>query len=329
MNDYFKEKSREQAVYQLSIFFVSLIYAFCLVFLIPMEGILDRSNYLIYAEFSDVIFLRYFSEGYMSALFNEPIWLGFNAFLRLFFDSEKTLLIIIFFMSFISAYLVLKVSKKNLFFLLFLLVFPQVLSKYIVHIRQGLAISFFLIGWFSLRIKLRWLFFLITPFIHSSFFFVIFIYVFVDFLRKTKLDFDVKIVLVAAFSVVSAFGMSFLARFLGARQGNIYNFEMTSVSGYNFVFWFGILCIYYFQGKKFREDNFFVISVTVFYLSTYFLSDVTSRVFENIIIVVFLAGLGLSSWRRMVFMIVVFLYFSLSWYISAGQPFLGWGIASS
>lgn len=294
-----------------------------------MEGILDRANYVIYAEFSSEYFSLYLSEGYASLFFNEPLWLSINIFLRLFLDNRETLSVIIFAMSFVSAYLILKADKKNLLFLLLLLFFPQVLGKYIVHLRQGLALTFFLIGWFSFNTKLRWLFFLMTPFIHSSFFFIIFIYLFVRFLIIIKLRFIFKVAAMFVFSLTLALTMRFFAVLFGARQGELYNFKMTDVSGFGFIFWFGVLVLYCLQGRKFREDNLFLISSIVFYLSTYFLIDVAARVFENTIIIIIIAGLNLTFWRKKYFIACCSLYFILSWYISINLPFFGWGLVNN
>ena len=80
---------------------------------LPIDAFYDRINYLGYAEESIIIFFRYFEGGVLKAVFNEPLWLGFNIFFSSWLTPGDTLRVIIFFSSFISAYLVLKNNYKH------------------------------------------------------------------------------------------------------------------------------------------------------------------------------------------------------------------------
>lgn len=312
--------------YKLGILLLSFVYAFVLASYIPMDGsIKDRLNYLEYAEASEVIILKYISAGYLSLFTNEPIWLSINIILNQFFEPEKTLKFIIFFTAFVTAYLVLRVNPKYFVFLLFILVFPQVIGKAVVHIRQGLAISIFLLGWFTLSKPWRWLLFALTPLIHASFFFVLFLYVFTWFLQQLKFALDLRTIATVLLGLMIGLGLGFIASLLGARQAGEYEFSTAAVSGLGFLFWLGVFVLYWLQGRNFAKENALAMAAIAFYLTTYFLIEVTGRIFESMVIIVLLASLGLTSWRRKIFIAAITTFVGLSWLLRLNKPWLGWG----
>nr|BCN18623.1 putative O-antigen polymerase [Vibrio cholerae] len=317
--------SHKRVGYNFLIFLLSFLYSFSLTYLIPIDAVFDRVNYLTYASDSEIIVARYLLSGSGSLIFNEPIWLALNVLLSFLFSPENTVRVIIFISSFLSSYFVMRVSPKNFFFLLFILFIPQVIGKYIVHLRQGLAISVFLVGWYITNIKLRYLFFFITPFIHSSFFFILLLLFFTEASLKMKLARDVRSILVVCVGLALGVGLSYIASFFGARQATEYQFTSDSVSGIGFLFWLGILSLYWFQGRVFFRKHAFSISAITFYLSTYFFLEVSGRIFESMTIIVLLASIDLRAWRKSVFLIALSCFVLLSWLLRANQPMFGWG----
>ncbi|WFE68798.1 EpsG family protein [Thiomicrospira sp. R3] len=317
---------KTNAYYRYVSFLIALLYAATLVYLIPMDdSIKDRVNYLTYASSSDIIVLRYISGGVLSFFTNEPVWLAINIVLNLFLSSENVVAVIIFFSAFISSYLTLKVNPKYFIFLLFILIFPQFIGKYVVHLRQGLAISIFLLAWFTLSKPWRWFLFGLTPLIHASFFFVIFLLAYTSVLKNLKFAIDVRTIAVVALGLVLGLGLGFIAGLVGARQANEYEFNSTEVSGLGFLFWLGVFVLYWLQGRSFTRENAFAITVLAFYLTTYFLIEVTGRIFESTVVIVLLASLGLTAWRRSAFVGAFVLFMLLSWLLRLNQPWLGWG----
>ena len=151
---------------------VALVYA-SLLCSFPMDGLADRDNYLDMARVSPLIIARHAGSGLQSLIANEPVWLAINSALGFLFEDEVVVRIIIFFSAFIVSYLLLINNPKNFFWLLLILVFPQVMKNFVIHLRQGLAIAVFMLGWFSSGNKKRVFFIGLTPFIHSSFFIII------------------------------------------------------------------------------------------------------------------------------------------------------------
>ena len=304
---------------------IAVLYATMLVYLIPMEGILDRENYLIYANNSDLIFSRYYPHNILGLITNEPIWLGINSFLNLFLLPNQVVSLIIFISSFVSSYLILKNNRKYFLFLLIILFSPQFIGKFIIHLRQGLAIAIFLIGWFSTSKKIRYFWFILTPFIHASFFFVLFLFMYTKVLNKTKLSVGIKIFSLIALGLFLGFTLEHIVSISGARQANEYKFSADNVSGLSFIFWFCIFSLYFSQGRLFANKHIFPIATIAFYLSTYFLIEVTGRIFESTLILVLLTSLDLSSWRKYLAISMIVSFEILNWGIRLNQPWFGWG----
>src|SRR5690606_2593929 len=149
--------------YRIIIFIISLAYALYLANL-PIDVFKDRINYLNYTLTSEHLFYERLSKNWISLFSNEPLFLLINIFLSKFFSPENSLRIIIGVPAFITAYSILRVNPRYFFLLLFLLFVPQIVKNHIIHLRQGIAISFFLIGWFSNKKYIKYLFLLLTPF---------------------------------------------------------------------------------------------------------------------------------------------------------------------
>lgn len=312
---------------ELSYFLAFVFAASVALFLVslPIDAFKDRLNYLIYAEDSYLIFQRYLSRGLLPAVFNEPIWLFLNISLSSFLSPESTLKTIIAFSSFITSYLVLKNNPKYFLIVMLFLISPQVIGKNIIHLRQGLAIAFFLLGWYSIGNKKKLFFYAITPFIHASFFFILLL-VFIKWVAdKLKLAPDLKTITYALAGVAVGLGLGVIASFLGSRQGTEYSFSMANVSGLGFIFWLGVLGLYISQGKNFIRDNTFQVGLLVFYLATYFLIEVTGRIFESGVLLVLLSALSLVGWRKYTFIGVFIVYTLLQYAMRFNQPWLGWG----
>ncbi|MCS0303638.1 EpsG family protein [Vibrio diabolicus] len=312
--------------YKIAIVSIAFLYSFALFYFIPMDdSIKDRLNYLVYSSNSEIIALRYLSSGVMPFLVNEPVWLIINITLNKFLTAENVVSSIIFFSAFVTAYLVLNSNPKHFVFLLFILIFPQVIGKYVIHLRQGFAISIFLLGWFTLSKPWRWLLFGLTPFIHASFFFVLVLLFYTSILKKLKFANDLRTVAVVSLGLFIGLGLGFIANILGARQAEEYEFSIANISGLGFLFWLIVFILFWMQGRLFTKENAFAMNVIVFYLTTYFLVEVTGRIFESTVIVVLLVSLGLTSWRRLFFLVLITFFLVLSWFIRLNQPFLGWG----
>lgn len=302
----------------------ALAYAVFLTSL-PLDVFSDRVNYLNYAENSWNILEHYFTAGPLVAIFNEPLWLLINAGLAKLFPPEVVLRLIIFSPAFMTAWFVLRYDSKQVVWLLLFLLLPQVVGYHITGLRQGMAIAVFLAGWFSCRVSLRWLLLATTPFIHASFFFVLLLLGFTKLLRSLRFAGDLRTLFFIMLGIVISSSLSFIAVLTGARQSGVYEFTMTNVSGFGVLFWLLIFIIMVMQGRTFMRRHAFEMGCILFYLSTYFLIEVTARIFESALLLVLLSCLQLTGWRRFSFLALICSYFTLQYLTRLQAPLLGFG----
>ncbi|MEO3432603.1 hypothetical protein [Inquilinus sp. CAU 1745] len=275
----------------------ALIYGTALASL-PILLFQDRENYLVYADESLAILLRYAERGVLPLITNEPVWLLINSALGAVLVPADVLRVLIFVSATIVAYRVLRADARNAFWLLLFLLLPQIVKNHIVHLRQGVAIAVFLLGWFSRR-KTWWIAALaVTPLIHASFFFILLLVAISALSRWSRLGPDVRLSAFASLGLGLGWSLGVIASILGARQAEVYSFTAADVSGLGFLFWASILVLMIMQGKSFLRQHTLEVAIICFYLSTYFLVEVAARIFESGLILVLLACLHLTSWRK-------------------------------
>lgn len=304
-------------------FLFSLIYAFTLCNL-PLDVFKDREYYLIYASNSDLILNRFYSRGLLTIFSNEPLWLLINSILSIILDSNNVVRLIIFSSSFSISYYFIKMDRRNAVWLCLFLLSPQVIKNHIIHLRQGLALAFFLIGYNMKSKFFKNLFFLLSPLIHSSFFFVLFILM----ISNISKIFEREIVIRTIFTLLSFFTLiifsEFISNYFGARQ--LVNLYETDISGLGFLYWSSIAAIMISSGHRYLMTNYFSLSAVLFYLSAYFILPVSGRIFESCLIFVLISCVKLIGWRKYVFISSFIAYSGITYIIRIGQPWLGWGV---
>lgn len=314
-------------IYQVLLLVVAVAYGALLAGL-PVEVFKDRLNYLEYTQNSLVLLARNWSQGPLVFLSNEPVWLLLNVALSTIFSSDNTLRLFIFVPATLVAWLVLRYDPRQFVWLLLFLLIPQVLKNHVTHLRQGVAIAAFLAGWFAGGKPLRWLLMGLAPLIHSSFFFLLVLLVLRRISRWVGLGMSLHTVGLVLFGAAVGLSLGWLAWLAGARQASEYAFSGSEGSGLGFAFWLLILGVMFFQGREFAYRHAFELGVTIFYLATYFLVEVSPRIFESAVLLVLLAGLGLTSWRRLTFLSLIVSYTVLQYAMRFGEPWLGFGAAS-
>ncbi|MEC6815437.1 EpsG family protein [Photobacterium toruni] len=311
------------------IILLSLLYSIFLVFYFPVDAsIVDRLNYLIYTDNSINLIGRYYNQGILSFLFNEPLWLILNVALSSMLSSENVIRVIIFFSSFSICYYCLINNKKEWLFVFMILFLPQIIKNNIIHLRQGLAISIFVIGFYSKNRSIRNVLISISPFIHVSFFIVITIYLLSVISNKLKYSSGIKTIVTVSVGIIFSLSISMISIYLGARQADEYSFSTINVSGAGFLFWLVIFVLLVFQGKNYFKRYTFEILTICFYLSSYFFTVITARIFENAMCLVLIACCHLTSYRKFIFIFIFGFYFIANYIIRINMevPYLGWGV---
>jgi len=315
----YNQKSRIASLHKFLLICFSLTFGYVLQSL-PLLHFLDRQNYLNYAENSVDIWSRYAADGFLTLFANEPLWLLANISIAHFFEPDIVLRIIIFFGAYWFSYSLIRVSPKNSIWLMLFLLAPQILKNHITHLRQGLAMALFFSGYFLGTSRKRWLLMAASPFVHASFFFILPIIILPRLLKRLNFAIDVRITVVGVFAVVATVSLGLLAAFFSARQAGYGNFGNLSVSGLGLVFWVGVAGLFLSEGRKYIEANQEALSVLFFYFISYFIINVSARIFESSLPIVLFSGLLLTAWRRWVFICAFLLYSIMQWILRLSLP---------
>lgn len=309
--------SLNNLVREVLIVLIASTYAYALMSL-PLLEFMDRQSYLNYAQNSEIILGISQARGILILIFNEPIWLLINIWLRSILDPENVVKTIIFMSSFLSSYSFIKLSNskiRNILLMLILLLLPTILKNYITHLRQGLAIGLFMLGMLFSDWR-RIAFVVVTPFVHSSFFFVILLTQ-MDriILWFTNFETKIRIAIVFIIGVILSFNLQRIAALLGDRRAYQYDFTAASVSGLGWLFWFIVLIVMVSAGKRYLKQYSISAYCITFYLATYPFIEVTARIFESSILIVILDLLNLKGWRKYTFLFLILVNGSLQWYL--------------
>src|SRR5690606_32916790 len=138
---------------------------------LPLYAFKDRANYANHIVRAAEIFNEFLSKGVLSTVFNEPLWWWLNHTLCSLFGFEVTFRLIIALPAAIVAYRTLQHNSGAWVWSVAFLLAPQAVKNHIVHLRECVAFSRFLIAWHSANGSWRWVLLLAVPLIHTSFFF--------------------------------------------------------------------------------------------------------------------------------------------------------------
>jgi hypothetical protein len=300
---------------RLAIFLLAMAYALVLVNL-PLLAFRDRTFYLeYYAPYSDQILQRKVEQGLLPLLANEPAWLLLNIALASVLQPEDVVRVFIFVPAFVVAWVLLRSKPQHIFWLVFILLYPAVIKNHIIHVRQGVAIAIFLVGVLATRHRgLRWILIGVTPFIHSSFFFVIGIMLLAHLSRRLRFAADLSMFVFVLATAAALLSVEWVASAVGARQAAEYQLlDGTAVSGINFIFWGVMLGIMTMEGKDYLRRHRFEVAAVILYLGTYFFTPITARVFESVLPLVLIAGAELTQWRGLVFKLAIVVFGVVMW----------------
>jgi len=307
-------------------FVISLLYGAVLCSL-PNENFFDHANYLIFAENAWDQLVAFWTISPVIAIVNEPIWLLLNSALALLLEPDAVVRVIIFSSASTFALRMTRCSSKWIAVVLLMLFMPMVVKNFLIHIRQGTAIAIFMWGWFCPRPKVRWALMAISPFVHTSFAFILLLLALAKIALRLRLGPTLRGFLFGGIGVSIGLGLGWLAAVVGARQAEEYTFGASGISGLGFLIWAVIFMLMCLEGRRFLKKHSFESAIIMFYLGTYFFVEVTARIFESGIPVVLLAILQMRGWKRNTSLLVLGAVTLLQWSGRLSEPMLGFGIA--
>jgi hypothetical protein len=273
---------------------VAFFYAIILGFL-PQEIFRDRLGYFELAKSGLYYFNAYFESSWLSGLTNEPLFWWIIGQLSQWIAPQEVIQLVVMVPAFFLAYYTLQYRKEYFWILLGMLLLPQVVKNHLVHIRQGMAVAFFMVGWYTPKQWVKWLLIGLSPFIHGSLFIIGGLWGLNEWTQKLK--FNYRIALNVGYILLVAFFLSEIAGLLGARQAHYSTGVLQEVSGMGFLYWGGITALFFIQGKDFIKQHLFPVSILVLYLSTYFFVKLSPRIFESGLLVVLITILTFNKYK--------------------------------
>lgn len=305
-------------------FVIPFAYALSLSAL-PVHVFSDRQSYLNYATDSLFLLVRNWQQGISVFLANEPVWLLLNAGSSSFLTPENTVRLIVFVAAFIVSRYILTSSAYSLPLSIMLLLFPVLLRNHLCALRNALATSLFLIGWYSKTQLRRWIFLLLAPFVHISFFIILLLTLVGKMLVRLRFAADVRQVAFIIIGILFAASAVTIAQMVGARHGYSYQgvVRADEVSGLGFLFWFFVLGLMFLEGKTYLREHVLCVAAITFYLTSYLFTDIGARAFESVVALVLIACTFLTGFRRRLFLAVVVVYMAVFYALRSGQPWFG------
>ena len=291
-------------------------------FVVPNTEITrDRESYFIsFSNTPDIIDRMEFLSP--SILFQEPLYRVIVYLLGIFFSPQSIALILIGISASLSMGALYKARPDLLVLIILVFLLPQFMGKYIVHIRQGLAIAIFLVTYLYFKRSLIASCF-IAGLVHISFLIALPILFAIKITPKKRVYFFL-------FSIVFFLSASLLfyqdlfrqlVFYLNISQGQNYSFISENVSGLGFLYWFSIY-IFLFMQKRLSESRALSMNIIGLYLASYFFVNFLSRLLESFLPIIFIE---LNSLNTKICYLALTFFLVISWNSRLSSTLLGFG----
>lgn len=271
----------------------------------------DRANYYLFA---DKIFAWWEDAGHINwrnFFLEEPLFVVINLTLRyLGAGPDLTLRIIMYFSVWTACFIIIKRAKIHPLFVLLIFTFPWLLVNYFMTLRQGLATAFMLFGYYYSSSKSKKYALTFTAgLIHYSYFVVISIFIIDEIFKWLRVDRYLYLTLASISSVILFFVIILAASqlgFLGESSG--YQQKIGLNVGFGFIFWFLILFLFSLQGRLFFQNNSVVMLSLIFYIVSTIFFPPMSRILQNFMVLILVAGGSLTGQSKIIFWTLIFLH---------------------
>lgn len=309
---------KKKWIYLLLIFFVAIFLASR-----PIPWAKDDLSYMEYAKYSEILLNETIEKSSSNPLFifaNEPFWLLINNFLGLFFAPETVLRLIIFLSTLLVLFSLGRLTSYSLWTIIFFFIVVQILKNHITHLRQGLALGIFLLG-LVIKGRIGLILRLLSPFIHTSFWYMLFLELFHKLSKKIRLSFSFRLFVFFICTVIIIFLIPFIVKITEDRRFSEYNFDMAQSASFLGFIWWILLGTLFLLGAKKNEYFELCIYGIIFYLVSYAFLDFSARLFENVIPLILAVMLMSTKEYKFIFGMLMIFYGALSWYFRGGISF--------
>ncbi|WP_171996319.1 EpsG family protein [Psychrobacter sp. DAB_AL43B] len=289
--------------------FVALVGSMYVISLsnMPNEWFRDRDNYLIYANYPESIIDLY--ENKFILIVNEPFFLYSNIWLGKIFENDFIPNFFVYFITTVFIFFIGYNAKSTIGFIFGLvlsILIPYILQAELVALRQGLATALFIPFFFLVKDDKKILVILLVCAFFHSIFFLFFLFYFLNFFVLSRFSIRKKLIINSVFMMILSLIGIVVAKYLGLRQGSEYMGVEGDVGGGAFLLFAFVFVYVYAYGNKDNKRlyEFVMIGLTIF-LTSYFLSPVSGRLFNTV--APFLVFLLVSKNRTIDYIFISFL----------------------
>lgn len=246
----------------------------------------DRDAYLNYAINANEILNNILNYNFYNVLINEPLWLFINILLSYFIDSKYVPFSVGIISYLLCANFVFKkVEKKYIFATIILFFMPQIYKLFLVHLRQGLAVSLYISSFICHRKSNKYLLMVSAGLVHNSFIPISLVHFFCD---RYSVYFSAKAIITITIFFGSIIGIFLfeVLQLLSFRQHNNYFAVVQNNSGFGFLFWGFLFCILLTSNRFTLRNSLISIIPIGLYLSLYFINPLSARILESYLIII-------------------------------------------
>jgi hypothetical protein len=274
-----------------------------------IDQINDRANYHLNVDLISNWIESVGSSGLWMLVIDEPIFKLIIYIISLpGFDSELTIKMLIALSMGITVYTLSTKTNISVWWLVIAMIFPGILVNYVMTLRQGLALSFFMVGYFSKGRLSRNLLIGLSALIHYSFFIIIGIYLFSLNLSRVKfIPPKAIVILMFPFAMLCGAMVLYGASFIGLNSLSDQYIEQASIVYFGFgqLFWLVVLILFLSNGNSFVRENFFSLFGIAFYIGSVIFFAPFSRIMQNIALFSMISGFSLTGLRLKFFKILI------------------------
>ncbi len=271
----------------------------------------DRVNYVALAGNVSEYFQQIQNISIFVVLRDEPIFsITLYIFNSIGLTSIQAVRLIIFISSVITFFIMMDKGRIPIYAFLFLFFFDWFIHNYVNSIRMSFATSIFLYAWFYLKGRRQMAFFLITPFIHYTFFIILGLLLLRNFFKRNHIGSDISIIITASIGTIFGIFIFIISSFLGfgelsTRYSNFDSFIGISTGP---LFFLCLLVIFMLQNKNFKQENLFSLMILSFYVSCVLFFPPISRVLISTIVLILVSGFSINNYYKYLFVILIFMY---------------------
>lgn len=255
-------------------------------------------------------------------LLNEPGYKVFNYFISKTVGEYWYFPVFIFISFSLLVISIYRISNRPFLSLFVFLLFITIVKNWYIHLRQGLALSIFLFG-LSLKSRTKYLIFLASSLIHTSFFVVIGSYVYEYFARRLGFNRIIRVTIFFFLAAIFAWILEDILRVIGYVSARRDYKDVGQLASFKVYITYIVISVSFFMSSR---KNYGMMTQFLYGLSLYiamgFSVPYSARVFENYLPLAALSVTDSEYTKNHYFYVMTFVGLLAIIYLLPDHPFL-------